>query len=70
MVAQGKMVVQLNFIGRAVKFIGRAGVYNSRVILYIGRAGVIFVVIYKNLSNYSKFTSMGRIFVSLEYDGE
>ena len=43
---------------------------NSRAVLYIGRTAVIFVVILKILSNYSKFTGMGRIFVCLEYDGE
>ena len=32
----------------------------GRVILCIGRAAVIFVVILKILSNYSKFTGMGR----------
>ena len=43
---------------------------NSRAVLYIGRTAVIFVVILKILSNYSKFTGMGRIFVCLEYDGK
>ena len=68
MVAQFKFFYRLKNGRAAIN--GRAVIFNSHTVVYISRAAIIFVVILKILSNYSKFTGMGRIFVCLEYEGE